>query len=86
MASDYDNFQRNDHLRFLDLISKSSEAAYNLLENLLLWARSQRGKIELDKKYFDLSNSIKECIDFLNNQAAAKNIVINLSVKENTKV
>ena len=72
MARDFDNFHRNDHLRFLDLISKSSEAAYNLLENLLLWARSQRGKIEIDSKYFDLSNSVKECIDILNQPGCGK--------------
>lgn len=86
MARDFDNFHRNDHLRFLDLISKSSEAAYNLLKNLLLWARSQRGKIEIDCKYFDLSNSVKECIDILNSQAAAKNIIIKSTIKENTNV
>jgi signal transduction histidine kinase/ligand-binding sensor domain-containing protein len=86
MANDYDSFQKKDHLKFLDLIYKSSEAAYNLLENLLLWARSQSGRIHLEKNYFDLSIVIKETVELLNNQAEAKRIKINSNIKQETNV
>jgi signal transduction histidine kinase/ligand-binding sensor domain-containing protein len=86
MENEYDNFQKKDHLKLLELITRSSEAAYNLLENLLIWARSQSGKIHLEKNYFDLSVIIKETVELLNNQAEAKRIKINSDIKQETNV
>ncbi|RJP70674.1 MAG: response regulator [Ignavibacteriales bacterium] len=76
MKSEYDFFSKADHLKFLDIIIKSSDAAFRLLENLLLWARMQSGKIQLDKNHFKLTDLFKECTDLLNNQATEKKITI----------
>lgn len=80
MRNDYDSFQKKDHLQFLNIIIKSSDAAYNLLENLLLWARSQRGKIHLEKKFFNLADAVNESIELFSNQISTKNITIKLKV------
>ncbi len=77
MQSDYDGFQKKDHLQFLDIIIKSSNAAYNLLENLLLWARSQRGKIKIEKDYYKISDAVNESIQLCLQEAASKNIKLN---------
>ncbi len=77
MQSDYDGFQKKDHLQFLDIIIKSSYAAYNLLENLLLWARSQRGKIKIEKTNFKIADAVNESIQLVLQEAAIKNIEVN---------
>ncbi|MCX6151167.1 MAG: tetratricopeptide repeat-containing sensor histidine kinase [Ignavibacteriales bacterium] len=86
IVSDFESFEKKELLQFLEIILKSSEAAHNLLENLLLWARSQTGRIKLEKKTFDISSSIYECLDLLSQQSVSKNIKINSTIKENTPV
>jgi signal transduction histidine kinase len=55
-----DNQQK---LNLLEMINISSETAYNLLENLLQWARTQTGKIKFNPENFDLSENVNSVID-----------------------
>ena len=62
--------------RTLHNIRGSSQQAHELLENLLLWARSQTGTIDFNPGQFDLKVSIEEAIDLVRVQAEQKNIRI----------
>lgn len=55
---------------------RSSQQAHELLENLLLWARSQTGTISFRPEPFDLKLRAEEIIELVAVQAARKNITI----------
>jgi len=60
----------------LENIKGSSQQAHELLENLLLWARTQTGTISYKPESFDLKEQVVESIELLAVQAARKNISI----------
>jgi len=60
----------------LENIKGSSQQAHELLENLLLWARSQTGTILYRPEPLDLKALVEESIELIAVQAARKNISI----------
>lgn len=60
----------------LENIKGSSQQAHELLENLLLWARSQTGTISFRPEPLDLKVQVEESIELVAGQAARKNISI----------
>ncbi len=60
-------------------LDKSLKNLYELLENLLSWARSQTGRIEFTPKKFDITNVIQENVRLLSKAAANKYIAIDFS-------
>jgi len=49
---------------------------YNLLNQLLDWARSQQGKLELNPVDFDLNKAVSEVMETLKGQANQKGVVL----------
>ncbi|MFC2086247.1 ATP-binding protein [Bacteroidota bacterium] len=69
--------------KYAKQIHTSSVNAYNLLENLLIWAGSQTGKFEFNPEGLDIKNSVDENIRLVVNQALAKNInVVNMVLQK----
>ena len=60
----------------LENIKGSSQQAHELLENLLLWARTQTGTILYRPVLVDLKEQLEESIELIAVQAARKNISI----------
>jgi two-component system sensor histidine kinase/response regulator len=58
------------------LIRTSSKHAYNLLENLLQWARSQTGDISLNHQIISIKDPISDTISLVSGNAYNKNISI----------
>ena len=69
----YDKFKIE---KFIEIIHHSSKLAYNLLENLLDWSRSQTGTLEFRPEKFILNEIIDENIELLLSTAQNKNISI----------
>lgn len=63
--------------RFIGIIHGTSKNAYNLLENLLNWSRTQTGTIEFSPNKYDLNDLILSNLDFVKNYALKKNVKIN---------
>jgi len=61
---------------FLDVFKKSAQTAYELLENLLLWAQSQKNEIKFTPEKNNLSALIQSNIDLLSTALGNKNIVV----------
>lgn len=59
-------------------INTSANSIYSLLENLLEWANSQRGKTSFNPKIINLAEVVNEEVDHLNYYAQQKDIVVNL--------
>jgi signal transduction histidine kinase len=71
---------------YLKAIDESANQAYELLENLLTWAQSQRGHIEFNPDFFELKHLIDKNIRFLKDTAEKKKIRIKSLVNENQSV
>jgi len=63
-------------LLILKTMKQSLESAYSLLDNLLLWARSQRGQIEFAPENFIINEAINESINIATDSTKNKNINI----------
>jgi len=71
-----DNLDTLKLQKTLENIKGSSQQAHELLENLLLWARSQTGTISFRPEPVDLKMQAEESIELVAVQAARKNISI----------
>lgn len=76
LIDEYQKFDKNEIEHTLNTIKRSSEKAFELLENLLLWANSQTGQIIFNPQEFNLQTSLEEIIALLEVQAARKKIRI----------
>ncbi|RLD68351.1 MAG: hypothetical protein DRI95_03295 [Bacteroidetes bacterium] len=61
-------------LVILKTMQQSLGSAYNLLDNLLLWARSQRGEIDFNPINFIITQPVDESINLIIETAKNKNI------------
>ncbi len=69
----------NDHEEienYAAIILQSSERAMTLLENLMLWSRSQTGRIEYSPAHFELVTLINEVLSLLSDAARQKSITL----------
>src|SRR6056297_3405872 len=77
LLDDFDSFEKERLKVFIEQIYKFSSNAYALLENLLQWARSQTGKLKINKNLYNLKDVIEDNIELLSGNAKHKNIEIN---------
>jgi signal transduction histidine kinase len=74
ISSNFNKLSNRDLKEFIDLIHQSADRLLNLLENLLYWSRTQRGKIDFNPKEFNLENVIHSTTELLKINANEKNI------------
>lgn len=70
---------------FVRIIYKTAKNAYSLLENLLDWARSQTGRLEMKPENIDISGIVDENVELLSNTIKKKNIVLTNNIKKDVK-
>ena len=68
------------------LINKSARSTYNLLEDILMWARTQSGKIPFEQRSLSFADICKNILEILTPSANAKNITINYFAAEKLNV
>lgn len=79
----YDHYSEEKRKQFIELINKSSNQIYLLLENLLDWSRSQGGKMEFFPQKIRLDKIISDATDLLSHSAAIKNIELQKRIPAN---
>ena len=67
-------------------IYKSARNSYNLLEDILLWARTQQGKIPFKPLILSFGDICQDILKTLNPNAKAKNITISYSAPDEINV
>ncbi|UCH15738.1 MAG: hypothetical protein JSV22_07165 [Bacteroidales bacterium] len=72
----YDQLTEEKKQRYLEVIFNSSRNIYNLLENLLQWARTQTDKIAFEPIVFNLKQLVEQNITLLQENLTNKNINI----------
>lgn len=74
LAKDINNLSNEEIRSFSEEIFNSASKVFNLLENLLWWARLNTGRLEQDSGYFDLKDVTEEVLLLYKENACKKNI------------
>jgi signal transduction histidine kinase len=78
--SSFNQYSLSELKKILQVLYKSAENVSNLLENLLVWARSQVAKIEYRPVEIKLDDLIQTCVKGLNQTAETKQINIRVVI------
>lgn len=71
--------------QYLDMLQASAEKTYKLLENLLLWARSQLGNLTIEPEVINVDTIIKESVDYFSETVKQKDIKVRFQYSDNLK-
>ncbi len=67
-------------------INKTAQSTFNLLEDILMWARTQQGKIPFKPQNLNFTDICKNVLETLYPNAKAKNIAINCLTADHLNV
>ena len=84
LNKEYDHFTTEDIKDILDKIDISSNHVYNLLDNLLIWSRSQRNKLEFHPVLIDLGFITENIVSSLKLNSDMKGIALSSSIAKET--
>ncbi len=84
LKENYEYLSEDKRKHYINEIDKSSKSAFQLLENLLLWALSQQGKITITKTDANLKHLVNEAISPYLFSSDKKEIKINIKIPDNT--
>jgi len=76
----YDQIEKEAALEYIGEINRYSKNAFNLLDNLLLWARSQTGSLKVNFKRVNLKTIIDSIVELFAVTAKQKTITINYEI------
>ncbi len=82
LVNQYNDFDEADRREFISDIHISAKTTFELLENLLLWARSQMNKIEIIKEVLDLREIINKAIGAYVPGAEKKQITYSINIPD----
>jgi signal transduction histidine kinase len=74
IVDEYESLEDREKLDFIKEIKNTSSNLFELLEDLLVWSRSQSGKIDFNPVKIDLCYITKSNIDLMRMSARRKNI------------
>lgn len=83
LTRSYDTIEESRKKEFMQLIKDSSTSAYNLLENLLDWSRTQTNSIKFTPANINISQILHDNIQMLSVVAQNKEIEIKHNIVEN---
>ena len=86
LTEDIHKYSIDEVEKIIHLINTSANNTYNLLEEILTWARAQSGKIPFDPKKQSLSDICSTIFENLNLTASTKNITIDYSTLNGTHI
>jgi len=82
LIEEYDDLSSNEIYNFIDALRESADSVFNLLANLLFWAKSQSGKIEYRPENILLNDIIEENIMLFTSSLSKKNINLHYAPKD----
>nr|WP_256367558.1 ATP-binding protein [Lentimicrobium sp. S6] len=82
LKNNYKEYSDPERMNMLHIIANNSQLTFKLLENLLAWANSQSGHLNLNKRKLELEPLVKESISAYLGAAALKEIDVETSIEE----
>jgi signal transduction histidine kinase len=86
LITEFEFLTDGEKFEIIENLGKASENTFKLLQNLLDWAKSQTGKLNIKSEEFDISELANENIKVLGSIAHAKNIKVISKVPYNTLI
>ena len=86
MRDNLDKFSQEQIHEMISMVHDTSTSAYNMLQNLLEWARIQIGASPFHPHNNNLTSAIKEAVSLAKAHSSAKAISISINCPDNTKV
>jgi len=86
LKDNYESLSDEEKLIYLNNMEKAARQNFHLLENLLLWSRSQTGRLEIEIKDLDLYEIVLENFSIFNSYAQTKNVLLETNISEDIKV
>jgi len=83
LVNKFEKFDVQKQKKFISFISENIQNTFKLLENLLLWSRSQRDIIKFNPKEINFYLLSNEVVDLLNQTAKNKSITIKNEIPKN---
>lgn len=83
MLIDNPSIPAEERNELLKMMASASEVTYNLLDNLLVWGRSQTGKLKATAVRVQLMELIHESLELINIGLKEKDLKVELDVDEN---
>ncbi len=82
LKNEINNLSKEELNNSISNMNKSIQKVYELIQNLLEWARIQNGRVEYNPSSFDLKKLIDNTIGYIEFKALNKDIKISNKVKE----
>ena len=76
------DLSEEERMELLKMMASSSEVTYNLLDNLLVWGRSQTGKLKATPVRVKLKDLIDESLELINIGLKEKHLKVEVYVSE----
>ncbi|MDA3891585.1 MAG: ATP-binding protein [Salinivirgaceae bacterium] len=77
LLNNFVSLEEEEKLKNIRQINRFSKNAYNMLDNLLLWARSQTGSLKINFKRANLKNIIDNITELFSINSSQKSISLN---------
>ncbi len=78
----YENFsvmEKEEIVQSLDILYKTARSTFNLLEELLMWSRSQRGKVPFNPEILNFRDICNQISEIFFQRIQDKNLVLNIA-------
>ncbi len=82
LREEYNDFSEQEKIEMIAIAHDSAKLILDLIENLLLWSRSQRGLMPYHPDKVHLATLIQKEVDLLKNMIAKKHIELKLSYQK----
>lgn len=86
LLTEFDSYEKQKIKELLKTVQKTSEITYELLENLLLWANIQTGRIELKPESLDLHQIADSVLALFRLYANSKQIALRNEIPPDTLI
>ena len=86
LETNFDSYDQDQIKNKIYLMNTTARQTYDLLENLLKWANSQRGELPFKPEKIDLYEFVKNVTHLLEKQAIHKRITINTEISEDIRI
>ena len=86
LTADYDELSTEEVKEMIQLLRKASSSAFELLQGLLDWARTQTGRMEHEPKSIDLHEVSKKVLHLLETNALKKEVTLKNNISKSTEV
>ncbi|MBE0651359.1 MAG: hypothetical protein IH595_11020 [Bacteroidales bacterium] len=86
LSQNYEALDEKDKKLGIDVFHNSARRIYSLLENLLVWSRTQTGMVKFTPQEFDIAELAEECYDLLALNAEEKGLEFQIWTGEDQRV